>query len=240
MTPGREEQPHQVRQVVPLGVRGPRRAPGPVKPSPLIPAVAAVPALRTPRDGRSENMDGMRARDGERRSARLRAAAGADLTYPEVGASTGPLPAGYRHVRRSHDIGIGRAAFDGAVDQLLTWNLHRGAGLGVEATAPRATVGSAVVLRLGIGPVGFFAPCRVVVVLDDPRCKGFAYGTLPGHPEVGEELFAVTWDDDDRVRMRIRAFSRPSTLWVRLGDPVSRRVQDRITDRYVAAVVHRR
>ena len=70
----------------------------------------------------------------------------------------------------------------------------------------------------------------------EPDRVGFAYGTLPGHPERGEELFAVSLGDDDHVRLEVRAFSRPATWWVRLGAPVGRRVQDRITDRYVAAL----
>ena len=181
----------------------------------------------------------MQTRDGAGRSPRLRAAARAELSYPEVGASTGTLPAGYRHVRRCRDIGTGIAAFDAAVQQLLAWNVHRGAGLDVEATAPSATLGSTVILRPGAGPFRFSAPCRVVVVLDEPQRRGFAYGTLPGHPEVGEEMFVVTRDDNNQVHIRISAFSRPGTWWVRLGDPVSRRVQDRMTDRYVAAAAQR-
>jgi uncharacterized protein (UPF0548 family) len=156
-------------------------------------------------------------------------------TYPEVGASTGALPTGYRHVRRSRDIGAGTAIFDAAVQRLLSWDVHRGAGLGVEATAPTAIVGCTVVLRLGAGPFRAHAPCRVVLVVDEPRRRGFAYGTLPGHPEVGEEMFVVAHDADDTVQIRISAFSRPSSWWVRLGDHVNRRVQDRITDRYLAA-----
>jgi uncharacterized protein (UPF0548 family) len=34
-------------------------------------------------------------------------------------------------------------------------------------------------------------PCRVVYVVDEPRRAGFAYGTLPGHPEIGGERVGV-------------------------------------------------
>lgn len=168
-------------------------------------------------------------------SPRLAAAAQTDPTYPEIGASAGTMPTGYRHVRRSRGIGTGTAAFEGAAQRLLGWDVHRAAGLDVEATASSAIAGSTVVLRLGIGPLRVFAPCRVVVVVDEPRRKGFAYGTLPGHPETGEELFVVTRGADDQVDIHITAFSRPSTWWARVGGPVSRRTQDRITDRYIAA-----
>ena len=34
-------------------------------------------------------------------------------------------------------------------------------------------------------------PARVVYVVDEPARRGFAYGTLHGHPESGEEAFLV-------------------------------------------------
>jgi uncharacterized protein (UPF0548 family) len=46
----------------------------------------------------------------------------------------------------------------------------------------------------------------------DPDRYGFAYGTLPAHPEEGEELFLVTRGGDDTVRFEITAFSRPHDL----------------------------
>jgi uncharacterized protein (UPF0548 family) len=180
-------------------------------------------------------MSRMQTGDGPEPSPRLAASAQVDPTYPEIGASTGPLPVGYRHVRRSRSIGTGAAAFDSAADQLLSWNVHRQAGLGVEAPAASAALGSTIVLRVEIGPLRIFAPCRVVAVIDEPRQRGFAYGTLPGHPETGEELFVVTRSADDQVHFHISAFSRPSTWWARIGGPVTRRVQDLMTDRYVTA-----
>lgn len=69
-----------------------------------------------------------------------------------------------------------------------------------------------------------------------PGRRGFAYGTLPGHPECGEERFCVEWRDDDTVALNIVAFSRPATWWARAGAPVARLVQRRITDRYLRAL----
>ena len=50
---------------------------------------------------------------------------------------------------------------------------------------------------------------RVLDVIDKPRLRGFSYGTLPGHPETGEERFTVRLDGDDTVWAEIRAFSCP-------------------------------
>jgi uncharacterized protein (UPF0548 family) len=86
------------------------------------------------------------------------------LTYAEVGATAGPLPAGYHHVQKSAVIGRGRRRFEEAAEEGMRWGMLRGAGLRVEATSEVATVGSEVMVHMG--PVR--APCRVVYVVDEP------------------------------------------------------------------------
>jgi uncharacterized protein (UPF0548 family) len=146
------------------------------------------------------------------------------------------MPAGYRHVDRDVSIGSGRAAFERAVDGLLGGGMHRGAGLAVAASAERAAPGVLVVLRAGWAPLDLVIPCRVVYPVDTTDGQGFAYGTLPGHPERGEEAFTVRLMPDGEVRMRIRAFSRPASFLARAGGPLTRVVQDYVTNRYVHAL----
>jgi uncharacterized protein (UPF0548 family) len=155
------------------------------------------------------------------------------LTYSEVGATAGPLPAGYHHVLKSAVIGSGRSRFEDAADKGMRWGMLRGAGLRVEATTEVAAVGSEVIVHLG--PVR--APCRVVYVVDEPDRRGFAYGTLPGHAESGEELFIVRYDQaTDEVRADVTAFSLHATWWSRLGSPVTSVAQRVITERYLRAL----
>jgi uncharacterized protein (UPF0548 family) len=158
---------------------------------------------------------------------------GLPLTYTEVGATTGEMPAGYRHVRAAERIGSGRTRFDQAAEAVLRYGMLRGAGLAVDATTEVARVGTDVLGRLG----PFFAPCRVVYVLDEPHRRGFAYGSLPGHAVRGEELFAVRYDPtDEGVYAEVAAFSRPATWWSRLGAPVLAMSQNLVTRRYLGAV----
>ncbi|GAB2607352.1 hypothetical protein Aab01nite_02790 [Paractinoplanes abujensis] len=155
------------------------------------------------------------------------------LTYAEVGATRDePMPAGYGHVERDELIGHGRAAFDRAVDSLLDWRMHRAAGFRIVRGGQRAAEGADIVLRF----FGMTVPCRVVYVVDEPDRRGFGYGTLPGHPERGEEAFLVVLTAGDEVRFRIRAFSRPATALARLGGPITRLGQRYATDRYVKAL----
>ena len=159
------------------------------------------------------------------------------LTYAEHGATReSHLPAGYGHVHRDVSIGTGRATFERAVDGLLGWHMHRGAGMAVSASTPAAAPGVRVVMRLGRGPFGMTIPCRVVYRLDGTDRRGFAYGTLPGHPEQGEEAVVVRVRPDGDVRLMIRAFSRPATWAARAGGPLTRVVQTLVTDRYVRSL----
>jgi uncharacterized protein (UPF0548 family) len=161
---------------------------------------------------------------------------GAQLTYREAGATAGVLPPGYCHLRRTAVIGTGAAAFAGAADSLLSWQAHLRAGLAVSASAPVAGPGTLVLLGIAAGPARISAPCRVVYVVNDPDRRGFAYGTLPGHPESGEEAFVIERRGDETVTFTITAFSRPATLMARAAGPAGRIIQRRITGRYLRAL----
>ncbi|MFG1929905.1 DUF1990 family protein [Mycobacterium sp. NPDC048908] len=155
------------------------------------------------------------------------------LTYTEVGATAGALPPGYHHVQKSAVIGQGRRRFEDAADEGMRWGMLRGAGLRVDATSEVAGTGSEVLVHFG--PVA--APCRVVYVVDEPNRRGFAYGTLPGHAESGEERFTVCYDPTtEEVRAEVTAFSRHATWWSRLGSPVTSLIQRIVTDRYLRAL----
>jgi uncharacterized protein (UPF0548 family) len=155
------------------------------------------------------------------------------FTYTEFGATAGQLPDGYHHVRVSARIGTGRARFDDAAERVMRWGMLRGAGARVTAGSEVAEVGSVVLV--GLGPVR--APCRVVYVVDDENRRGFAYGTLAGHPESGEELFAVRFDPaDEAVYAEVVAFSRHATWWSKAAGPVTSLIQRIVTGRYLRAV----
>lgn len=164
---------------------------------------------------------------------RLSDLAALQLTYRDVGATAGPLPDGYHHVHKSAVIGRGRPRFEDAAEKVMRWGMLRGAGVRVEASSEVAAVGSEVLV--GLGPVR--APCRVVYVIDKADRRGFAYGTLPGHPESGEELFSVRYDAGTaEVYAEVVAFSRHGTWWSRLGSPVTSLAQRIITERYLTAL----
>ncbi|NUR86117.1 MAG: DUF1990 domain-containing protein [Nonomuraea sp.] len=142
-------------------------------------------------------------------------------TYPELGATrSDPLPSGYRHLRLSV-----RGRFDRAA--LLDWRMHERAGLHPVATSRHVAPGATVVCRLG----PLVVPCRVIWIVDEPGRTGFAYGTLPGHPETGEEAFLLDGDT-----FTISAFSRPGRWFTRAAGPLAVLLQHHFARRYAAAL----
>jgi uncharacterized protein (UPF0548 family) len=103
---------------------------------------------------------------------------------------------------------------------------------GTEAVAPGVTA----TLRVPFGPFRVKAPVRVVYVVDEPRRRGFAYGTLQGHPVHGEEGWMIDQREDGSVWMTVRAFSRPANPGWWVAYPVLRITQEVLTRRYLRAL----
>lgn len=160
------------------------------------------------------------------------------FNYPEVGALArpGPLPAGYRHLRHRTRIGHGPDVLEAAGAAVTNWQMHRGAGVRVGHDTQPAGPGVEVLCTVGAGPLRLSAPCRVVWSVHRPERIGFAYGTLIGHPESGEESFVVEMDPDGVVWFTVTAFSRPGRWYTRLAGPVGPLLQHLIARRYARAV----
>jgi uncharacterized protein (UPF0548 family) len=161
---------------------------------------------------------------------------GAEFTYSHVGATLrGERPDGYRHDRWKIDLGPDEdRRFERAGEAVLDWAAQRGAGIRIVPDTPaRTDLTFVLVLRL---PVGFvLATARVVQVVQSDERIGFAYGTLPSHPEEGEEVFLVG-RSDGRVTFEVAAFSRPRDPLARLGAPFTRWLQVRTNKTYLEAL----
>ncbi len=167
------------------------------------------------------------------RSAALESA---PFTYDAVGATeTGDVPRGVHWFSRSRT--LARRDFEEAVEDLLGWRVQARSGLAVAASAPRAEPGAVVRMRLGVPPLQVTIPCRVVYVVDEPHRAGFAYGSLPGHPERGEEVFLLERAaEGGALTFTVAAFSEPATLLTRAGGPAHRAFQRFMTGRYLTAL----
>jgi uncharacterized protein (UPF0548 family) len=161
-----------------------------------------------------------------------------EFSYPEVGASSllgEPLPerlAG-RYDLDHHRValGHGRELFERARAALFAWRHFDVPWVELQGATVPVHEGQVVATLVSIAGVWLLNPCRVVYTRQPPGTPdvaAFAYGTLPGHVEIGEERFVVSIDPaTEAVHYEIEAFSRPARLWVRLGRPLARRIQRR-------------
>jgi uncharacterized protein (UPF0548 family) len=170
--------------------------------------------------------------------ARLIASAkAADLSYPETSATKdSPLPAGYRLDHYARQLGSDEAAFERSVEGLRSWKAQIGAGVEIVPEDARVAVGETVLFVIKTAGLWAVAPCRVVYIVDERNRFSFAYGTLPGHPEQGEAAMILERDEKREVVFRIVSFSRTVDPLARLGSPLTRLIQRRVTNRYLQAL----
>ena len=156
------------------------------------------------------------------------------LTYEPVRASlTDVTPAGLHRHRWETTLRAANA-FDRAADAIRTWSMHRGAGLVVSADGPIA-VGTNVAMNAPLPLGSVDVSCRIVAVIDEPDRYGFAYGTLPVHPERGEEAFVVVREDGG-ARVEVDAVSSAANAVGRLVPFVTDWLQDRAVRNYLSAI----
>jgi uncharacterized protein (UPF0548 family) len=165
--------------------------------------------------------------------------AGGELNYAGIGATEdGVPPEGSDFLVTQAYLGDGEAAYRRAVQGLLTWQLHRRAGLRVRAESDVVLPGTRVVSGFGVGPFRINAPCKVVWVRrpvpgGGPQSAGFGYGTLPGHPVRGEEAFEISLDAQGVVLITVTAFGDPANWFYAAGSAVTARARRLVTSRYV-------
>jgi uncharacterized protein (UPF0548 family) len=156
----------------------------------------------------------------------------APFNYAEVGQSLGPKPAGYASNHGRVRLGYGEAIFNRAVEALRSWKMF---DLGwVSLCWPDAEIEVGTTVAALARHFGFWSlhPARIVFLVDDDdartRRKGFAYGTLQGHGERGEETFIIErFHADDSVWYDLRSFSTPGQALTALGYPIARMLQRR-------------
>ena len=166
----------------------------------------------------------------------LARAEASSLTYDHVGSTLPSSEGTVRPVRTEHlDLGVGPQDFDAAVAGLRAWACHRGLGAAVHPADAPLEVGTSLLVVLHLGPVSIVVPDRIVAVVEEPRRFGFAYGTLQGHQERGEESFLVEHLDDDRVVATIGLDARAATTAARLAAPAVGWFQRLAVRRYLSA-----
>jgi len=132
------------------------------------------------------------------------------------------------------------AAFERVRDRILELRLFPPHSIVLHADTPdgRAAVGVTVVQHFFFGPLALESGVRIVACEDGagagPRRVSVTWATLKGHPERGVEAFSAALGSDGAIHLGIHARSRPGMLLVRLGSPLVRRLQVRLSHRSLA------
>ena len=163
----------------------------------------------------------------------LAAAEQADLSYGHVGST----------LRDGSVDGAGDRTFTidapgtltVAAATLRAWAPHRGIRARILPEDAALAEGTTLLVVAPFGPLEMAVPDRVVAVVDEPTRFGFAYGTLTGHAEAGEEAFLAEQVGPGRLRLTVRVQARPATLLARLGTPVVTVLQKAAARRYLKA-----
>lgn len=171
----------------------------------------------------------------------LEAQAKLPFTYSAVGATATTPPMGYVVDHTRIKLGEGKPRFQLAKAALQRWEQFR---LGwVEAWSRDTPIQTGEVVAVMGRALGLWwlNACRIAYVINESAVTtrfGFAYGTLPGHVESGEERFLIEWDQtDNSVWYDILAFSRPNHILTRLGYPMVRRSQKQFARDSAAAMM---
>ena len=157
------------------------------------------------------------------------------FSFDEVGTTrTGDCPAGFALDHERTLLGHGADVFERAKSALRRWEMFPDEMATLFCPERPIEVGAIITVQFRVGPFWSLNPNRIVYTLDQPSagdqpaCFGFAYGTLPGHLECGEERFLVEWDPvDDAVWYDLLAVSKPGHVLTRLGYLFARREQAR-------------
>ncbi len=162
------------------------------------------------------------------------------FTYPDVGASKRKPPARFNVDHTRVRLGSGRAAFEAGRESLRRWKQFDLRWVTAGPPETPIETGQVIAVWATILGVSVINACRIIYVDydDGPITRfGFAYGTLPGHIESGEERFLVEWDRaSNEVYYDILAFSRPRHWSARLGSPFARLQQRRFARDSAAAM----
>ena len=150
-------------------------------------------------------------------------------SYEAVGATReGSPPEDYTVDHNRIRLGQGTDTFERARNAIREWKMFDMPW--VELCWPETPIEANATVAVLIRHLGFWSlnAARVVYVLEAQgkvEKYGFAYGTLPGHAERGEERFTVEYHAGDQsVWYDLYAFSRPGFL-AGLAYPFTRGLQ---------------
>ena len=159
------------------------------------------------------------------------------FSYPAVHGTQAAPPVDFDVDRNRALLGHGEDVFNAACEALRQWRMFPAGWTELVPTDAVQREGETLVMLARCFGTWWLNSCRIVYNFDERiphRRFGFAYGTLPGHVECGEERFTIEWDEDDQVWYELYSFSRPRHWLARLFYPLARRLQKKFVRQSLA------
>ncbi len=153
--------------------------------------------------------------------------------YKALLGTKSPPVKGFNNDYSSIVLGKGEKVWQRAKEALQNWEQFPAPWTKIEPKAPLKE-GQVVAVLFRLFGLWFLNSTRIVYTLDSEKEYGFAYGTLPGHVEKGEECFWIERNEEGEVSYHIRAFSQPAYWIIWLGYPVARYYQRRFVKQSLA------
>lgn len=148
------------------------------------------------------------------------------FSYAEVhGTQEGVKVSGFDNDYNSVELGAGDEVWEAAKEAIRQWKMFPGGWAEISSHDTPIEAGRVVAMQARVLGLWWLNSCRIVYMVDENSRFGFAYGTLPGHVECGEELFMVEKLADGRVQYVLKAFSRPRFWAAHLAYPIARAYQ---------------
>lgn len=146
------------------------------------------------------------------------------FSYAEIGASKNSIPPGYPINHHRIGLGSGAQTFARAKQAIERWTMYQLDWTRLYPAKIPIKIGESVCVVVNHGFSWSLNPCRIVYVIEESGAEiekyGFAFGTLPGHSETGEERFTVEWNRaDDSVAYELLSFARARHIFARIGFP---------------------
>lgn len=131
-------------------------------------------------------------------------------------------------------LGEGPEVFTAARKVIREWKMFPSSWTKVYPDQAPIRTGQRVAVLFKLMGLWWWNSSEIQYTIEEADRFGFAYGTLPGHVESGEELFLVEIDDSEKVWYKIKAFSRPAYWVVNLVYPYARSQQRRFVKESMA------
>lgn len=149
----------------------------------------------------------------------------ARYNYSEQAATCGEFPDGYDHDRNEIFLGTGSEVWETAKKALQHWQQFPPGWTSIYPNNTPLQKDQTVAMLFKLFGLWWKNSTRIVYTFDETHRFGFAYGTIEGHVEQGEEIFGLRRTTEGEVYYYIHAFSTPKFWMTRMAYPIARYYQ---------------